>query len=76
MLSSQLELRQWLVYAAYSPEDFASWLSSIESIIARKFQVKSLNNPKQAYDLWEQKTSPSSLCFPAEAQKLACSRSQ
>ena len=33
MPSSRLELRQWLVYAAHSPEDFASEPSSLESLI-------------------------------------------
>ena len=33
MPSSRLELRQWLVYAAHDPEDFASEPSSLESLI-------------------------------------------
>jgi len=33
MPSSRLELRQWLVYTAHSPEDFASEPSSLESLI-------------------------------------------
>ena len=33
MPSSWLELRQWLVYAAHDPEDFASEPSSLESLI-------------------------------------------
>ena len=33
MPSSRLVLRQWLVYAAHDPEDFASEPSSLESLI-------------------------------------------
>jgi len=40
MPSSLLELRQGLVYAAHSPEDFASEPSSLESLIARNLLAK------------------------------------
>jgi len=42
MPSSRLELRQGLVYAAYSPKDIALGLSSLKQFIA--LNLKALNN--------------------------------
>jgi len=39
MPSSRLVLRQWLVYAAHSPEDFASELSSLKASSLETFQL-------------------------------------
>jgi len=62
MPSSRLELRQWLVYAAHDPEDFASEPSSLESLIARNLPARLIILQKRIFKYTTSTPSQRSPC--------------